>query len=414
MTKYAFSLTSINRRDLLGVSIPLFAWAHAPRALSASGQTTEDSRLLLVLLRGGLDGLSAVPPVGDPAFSQLRAITAFTEMELQNNIIPLNSEFALNANLSRFGQLFHQRQAIVVHAVATSSRNRSHFEAQDVLESGLPSAVSNAASGWLNRALQTISAGSRVGSEKDIRALAIAPTMPLIMRGSAPVGTWQPQSFEGADPDTIARAISLYRQNDQLLADALERGVVTDQILSRRLRPKATTRAGPELAEAVNAVVSLMARADGPRIATMNVDGWDTHINQGFSRGRFGTQMQVLDSIVGALADGLSPIWANTVVVLVTEFGRTARLNGSGGTDHGTGTVALLIGGAVNGGRVIADWPGLAQNQLFEGRDLTPTTDLRSVFKGVLHEHLGISETKLNSFIFPQSTAARPLTNLIR
>jgi len=243
---------------------------------------------------------------------------------------------------------------------------------------------------------------------------AVAPTIPLIMRGTAPVDTWQPQVFRTADVDTFERLRLLYAARDPVLEAALTRGGATDALLGTAGDMTGARPGGRAVAETVNAIVRLMARADGPRIAAMNLDGWDTHIGQGFGRGRIARQLATLDSVIAALRDGLAPVWAQTAVLIVTEFGRTVRINGSAGTDHGTGTVVLLLGGAVRGGHVLGDWPGLAPERLFEARDLAPTTDLRAVFKGVLADHLGVASRALEEDVFPGSAMAPPLRGLLR
>ena len=403
------SLHPVSRRLLLGAGASLFAWAFAPRASSAAGQQPEEKRLLVIVLRGGMDGLAVVPAVGDPAFEAVRLTTPRQQQDLRQGIRPLQDIFALNAHLPRLEALFHAGEAAILHAVATPSRERSHFAAQDVLESGLPAVSGTPSSGWLNRALQAMPRGERLRA-----GFAVAPVVPLIIRGAAPVDTWQPQTFRTADIDTFERVRQLYAASDPVLEQALRRGGETDMLLGTGGDRSGALPGRQAVAETVNAVVRLMARPTGPRIATMSIDGWDTHIDQGFERGRIAGQLQTLNAVIGALHDGLRPVWARTVVAIVTEFGRTVHINGSAGTDHGTATVALLLGGSVRGGRVIADWPGLAPEQLFEQRDLAPTTDLRAVLKGVLAEHLDLPRRALDTDIFPETAGLAPMTGLIR
>ncbi|WP_424810507.1 DUF1501 domain-containing protein [Roseococcus sp. YIM B11640] len=403
----------LRRRTMMGAGLSLFGWTHAPHAQVASGQRGEDQRLLVVILRGGMDGLAAVPVPGDPSFLAVRGITPQQQHDLREGTLPLRDIYALNRHLSVLHELYGKGEALIIHAVASPSRERSHFAAQDVLESGLTAVVSNAPSGWLNRALQEMPRGPRVRGQSN--ALAVAPTMPLIMRGRAPVGTWQPQTFLTADADTIQRVQALYAGTDPAMAAALQSGAALDAVIGTARQRGAPALPGQSaLVETVSAVVRIMARPDGPRVATMNIDGWDTHIDQGFDRGRIGGQMRALDYTISALKEGLAPVWSSTAVLIVTEFGRTVRINGSAGTDHGTATIALLVGGAVKGGRVLADWPGLAPNQLFEGRDIAPTTDLRAVFKGVLAEHVGVPRRALDTNVFPDTAAVQPLTGLVK
>ena len=414
----------VRRRGFLAAAAPLFApsffapsffaWGFAPHAATAAGGRGEDQRLLVIVLRGGMDGLAAVPVPGDPAFAALRTGTPRQRQELEANQRPLGGLYALNGHLGTLHDLYGRGEALIVHAAATPSRNRSHFEAQDVLESGLPVTLGGSApSGWLNRALAAAPRGPQLRPAPS--GLAVAPTMPLIMRGRAPVLSWQPQTFQAADEDTIRRVHALYAGADDAMAEALLRGAEVDGVLGTGAgRFAQAPPGGAVVGESISAVVRLMARPDGPRVGTMSIDGWDTHVDQGFESGAAGRQMRLLDYAIATLRDGLAPVWESTVVMIVTEFGRTARINGSAGTDHGTATIALLLGGAVKGGRVVADWPGLAPAQLFEGRDLAPTTDLRAVFKGVLAEHVGVPLRAMDGEIFPDSAAARPILGLVR
>ncbi len=399
----------IGRRLALAGLGTLFGWGFAPRLSSAA--SSRDPRLLVLVLRGGLDSLAAVPPLGDPAFDSARQAP---ELRAAGATTPLGGIFALNRNMPRLAALYAQRQALVVHAVASPYRGRSHFDGQDLLECGYPDLVTGSRTGWLNRALALLPRGDRLPAPK---GLAIAATVPLIMRGAVPVETWQRQVFRYADDDTIARLLDLYEARDPALAEALRTGAALD---SASMRPAADDGADPspntpraDFAADATAAARFMARPDGPRVAAISYGGWDTHADQGSVSGRLGRNLAALDQALGALADGLAPVWADTVVAVVTEFGRTVRVNGTRGTDHGVGTMALLLGGAVRGGRVLADWPGLGQQQLLEGRDLAPTTDIRAVMKGVLAEHLGLDDARLGTEIFPQSAALRPLRNLI-
>jgi uncharacterized protein (DUF1501 family) len=397
---------SARRRLLQAGAASLFAWSFAPRAGAAQG--LEHQRLLVLVLRGGLDGLAAVPAVGDPAYGALRHRPARPG---DPPLIPLDGTFALNGNLQRLGAMYANREALIVHATATPYRDRSHFEAQDLLESGAAELNALTDSGWLNRVLAKLPRGERI---KPPRALALAPTVPLIMRGPAAVDTWQPQSFPMADDDTIQRLAELYRATDVRLAEALERGAQQDKLTGAGQMKEGFVAGHPYLLETVRAAAQLMTRADGPRVGTMSLAGWDTHHSQGFLQGTVARQLGALDLAIGNLRDGFGSAWQHTAVLIVTEFGRTVRYNGSGGTDHGTATVAFLVGGGVRGGRVVADWPGLAEPQLHQGRDLRPTIDIRAVLKGVLAEHLGVPPATLATEVFPASGDVTPLSGLCR
>ena len=393
------------RRSLLLDGASFAAWAYLPKfARAADGR---DPRMVMVILRGALDGLATVAPVGDPDYAALHGAIALTR-DGPHAALPLDSFFALHPSMPEFARMYANRQAAVVHAVSTPYRDRSHFDGQDVLESGF-AGPGRVQSGWLNRALQALPRGERVAG-----ALGVGPTTPLVLRGSAPTVGWAPVALPQADDDTAARLIELYKHRDAALATSLAQGIALDrQAQGDDMKPKPGGGAPAQMRQVARGAAKLMAADDGPRIAALAFDGWDTHANEGGAVGRLAG---LLTGLVGALAVfvcGLGAHWRDTVIVVATEFGRTARINGTEGTDHGTGTVALLAGGAVKGGRVIADWPSLKAASLYEGRDLAPTTDLRAVIKGVLADHLGLGERALSDAVFPDSATTRPMKGLV-
>lgn len=398
---------ALSRRSLLGASATLAAWAYAPRfSFAAQGR---DPRLVTIVLRGALDGLSAVPPIGDPDYAALRANIALSR-DGEFPALPLDGFFALHPAMPNFARLYAKGQALAAHAIATPYRQRSHFDGQDVLESGMPGPGATD-SGWMNRVLQALPAGERIGSRG---GLSIGVTTPLIMRGKAPVLGWAPQSLQRADDDTAARVLALYQDGDHKLAAALSAGLATEGVASRSgVSGKGPAGGVDYMKQIANGAAHLMAVEDGPRFAALAFDGWDTHFNEGGATGALARVLGGLDDSIAAFESVLGPVWNNTVILVATEFGRTARVNGTVGTDHGTGTVALLVGGAVRGGKVIADWPGLKQAQLFEGRDLAPTMDLRTIVKGVLADHIGLSGDVMRRSVFPGSDAVAPLKGLI-
>lgn len=392
----------LRRRDILLSAAGLVAFAHQP-ALAA--RTGRDPRLLVIFLRGGMDGLTVVPAIGDPAYAAARQFPAEPPMPRG---LPLDGFYELNGAMPKFGAMFREKQALIVHAVASPYRDRSHFSAQDVMESGVWPVSSGTGGGWLNRAMQALPQGMPAVARP---GLAVAPTIPLMMQGKAPVETFQQQRFAYVDDDTIARLASLYDARDKVLAQALREGADLDNI-TRGGSPAAMLKAAgrPDFATDVAAAAGLLARADGPRIGMINLIGWDTHI-AGINR--LEKQLASLDDALGAARTAFGPAWQDTMVLIITEFGRTVKFNGAGGTDHGNGTVAFLAGGAVRGGRVIADWPGLRADQLLDGRDLRPTTDIRAIFKGVLSDHLGIGAASLGATIFPATADVPPTRDLI-
>jgi uncharacterized protein (DUF1501 family) len=403
MDQVAFS-----RRDVLRGGGALFAWAGIPKLARAEGR---DPRLLVCVLRGGLDGLAAVAPVGDPNWLALRGDRALT-LSGERPALPLDGFFALNPAMPNLHRLYRAEQAIIVHAVNTPYVHRSHFDGQDVLESGFPK-PGHTDTGWLNRALVDLQSAGRVNA--DSRALGIGPVAPLVVRGAAPMLIWQSERIPPAATGTAERLMQLYRHVDPIIGAAFEGGLRIDRLAREEGAPPREAGAGAQriqFVEAAGAAARLMARADGPRVGAIAFNGWDTHFNAGIAKGPLADLLAALDTTFAALERGLGAAWSETIVAVVTEFGRTARMNGAAGTDHGTGTVAFLLGGAVKGGRVISDWPGLRDIDLFEKRDLRATTDLRAVLKGILADHLRIERNQLDHDVFPGSAAVAPTPGL--
>jgi uncharacterized protein (DUF1501 family) len=412
-------LHASTRRELLAGAGVLFAWPFVPKLARAEGR---DPRMLTIVLRGALDGLAVVAPVGDPDWVKLRGDKALV-LDGKTPALALDSFFALNPAMPNLYRLYKADQAAVVHASATPYRERSHFDGQDVLESGLPR-PGRAESGWLNRALGGLEPEARV-TRKDARAFAVGPVTPLVVRGPAPVMSWTPRRIQAASEDTMARLLDLYHHTDSELARAIESrmDLVT---LARAGDPAALapTEGQPlpqgfpaqvraYFADAAGTAAKFLARADGPRIGALAFNGWDTHVDEGADSGRLATLLGALDGAIGAVEKNMGEAWRETVVAVVTEFGRTARINGTNGTDHGTGTIALLAGGALKGGRVIADWPGLKNANLHEGRDLAATTDLRAVLKGLLKDHLRVTDQALAANVFPGSDDVKAMAGLV-
>jgi uncharacterized protein (DUF1501 family) len=417
----------LSRRRFLESS--LFAGAStviASRLAFAAAQT--DARFVFVLLRGALDGLSAVPPVGDPDYSRLRGLIAVPRSG-EGAALPLTADFGLHPALTFLHRSYAAEELAVLHAVATPYRERSHFDAQNVLESG-DNRPHGTDSGWINRALTTLPI------EKSREAgVALGTNVPLAMRGPAEVASWSPTRIAALDDATLARITDLYARDpllSQRLGDALESDAIAREaqkaadaeaepdVMAESAAPDASekpnyaSRFNGRYAETARAAAGFLKRDDGPRVAMFDTTGWDTHANQGASIGQLALRLRGLDAALESLKTSLGPVWRKTVVLVATEFGRTAAINGTRGTDHGTGAAAFLLGGAVRGGRVIADWPGLARSNLLEGRDLRPTRDLRCVMKGVLRDHLGVTPAALEANVFPDSRISKPLDGLIR
>lgn len=396
----------LSRRGLLGAGLSFFAWSHLPKTASAAG--SRDPRFLTVILRGALDGLSAVAPLADPDYAALRVGIALSK-EGKDAALPLDGFFALHPKMPNFAKAYAAKQALVVHATASPYRERSHFDGQDVLETGL-GGVGRADSGWMNRALQALPKGERIARQG---GLGVGTVTPLILRGDAQVLGWSPQRVAEAPDDLARRVLDLYQHRDPVLGKALAGGIKADQ-LAKGGAPMDQGGGNPAaMARAATGAARLMMKDDGPRVGVLSYDGWDTHANQGGATGRLADLLDGLDRAFAAFEREFGAAWKDTVILVVTEFGRTANINGTEGSDHGTATVAMLIGGAVKGGRVIADWPGLKAAQLYQGRDLKPTTDLRAVMKGVMTDHLGLSASVLAERIFPDSGAVKPMQGLV-
>ena len=412
------NLHAPTRRELLLASGTLFAWAYLPKVARAEGR---DPRLLVIVLRGALDGLAAVAPVGDPEWVRLRGDQALT-LDGKTPALPLDTFFALNPAMPNLLRMYKRGHATVVHAAATSYRERSHFDGQDVLESGLPN-PGRADTGWLNRALGGLEAEARV--RRDGRAFAVGPVTPLVVRGPTPVMSWTPTRIQPASEDTMARLIDLYHHTDLELGRAVEGrrdlaalarsgdATVMDPTDGRQLPQGFGAQVQAFFADAAGTAAKFLARPDGPRIGALAFNGWDTHVDEGADSGRLATLLGALDGALAAVEKNMGDVWGETVVTVVTEFGRTARINGTNGTDHGTGTVALLAGGALKGGRVIADWPGVKPANLYEGRDLAATTDLRAVLKGLLKDHLRVTDQALAGNVFPGSADVKAMGGLV-
>jgi uncharacterized protein (DUF1501 family) len=405
-----------SRRELLLASGTLFAWAYLPKLALAEGR---DPRFLAIILRGALDGLAAVAPVGDPDWLALRGDNALT---FDGKVPPLKLDdfFALNPAMPNLHGMYQASEAIVVHACATPYRERSHFDGQDLLESGLPKPAESE-TGWLNRALAGLTPGGRI-DPKGSKVFAVGPVTPLVVRGPAPVLSWSPQRIQPASDDTVARLLELYRHSDVKLASVLEDNSKLSAIeqsgdmagsMGQKQGGPGPAQARAYFAEAAGTAAKFLAQPDGPRVGALALDGWDTHVNEGIANGRLSQLLGALDDALGAIKTNMGAAWQDTVVALATEFGRTAHINGTDGTDHGTATVALLVGGALKGGRVIADWPGLKSANLYENRDLKPTTDLRAVLKGVLKDHLRADDRALAQNVFPGSEGVKPMTGLM-
>ncbi len=380
----------IDRRSFLVTGATAAATiGFAPRMAFARAAT--DRRFVFIIQRGAADGLHTLAPIGDPAYAAARVGLAdeFTAAPR------LDSMFALHPAMKTVAGLYAQKQALFLHATASPYRDRSHFDGQNVLETGAAGAY-QVKDGWLNRLLGALPAD-------EAKAIAVAVTVPLALRGSHDVASYAPSALPQASDDLLQRVAMLYEGDKQLHA------LWSEAIDTRKLTSDMAAGNGRNAVATGALAAKLLAAPGGAKIAMIETGGWDTHAQQ---RGRLAGQLTGLDGMIGALQTGLGPLWANTMVLVATEFGRTVAVNGTGGTDHGTASAAMLIGGAVKGGRVLADWPGLGAAALYEGRDLKPTTSLDGFIGGAVAGHFGLDAARIMPALFP-GAQARAIEGLV-
>ncbi|NNG05124.1 MAG: DUF1501 domain-containing protein [Inquilinus sp.] len=397
---------AVSRRMVLGGTACATALSVLDSRLALADAVT-DRRFVLVILRGGLDGLAAVPPYGDRFYRQIRGGLALDDPMRGTGLADLDGFFGLHPALEPLVPWYRSGQLLPVHAVATPYRERSHFDGQDLLETGADR-PGGARDGWLNRAIGLLDGGGRR------LGLAVGQTVPLVLRGDTPVASWSPAILPEADDAFLDRLAMLYRDDavfGPMLAEAVSVDAMAESALAGADRRSSGRRAA-EAADLARVAGGMLAAPDGPRIAVLEVSGWDTHARQGTETGQLARSLTGLAGGLTELRAALGPAWRETIVAVVTEFGRTVAPNGTGGTDHGTGAAALLAGGRVAGGQVLADWPGLAPGRLYEGRDLAPTLDLRSVMTALLREHLELPADAVSRVVFPDGPAAS-LTGLV-
>lgn len=372
----------INRRQFVGFAGVGAACISFPRIAFASVESA--SRFIFIIQRGAADGLDTLVPIGDPDYVGLRGTLTIS------NGVKLNSEFALHPSLAEVAKMYRDGEALFVHAIASAYRDRSHFDGQNVLETGgmQPYQVKD---GWLNRLVQSLPKG-------EDRAIAFTTRIPMALRGSARVETFAPSQQPETSRTLLEQVEQLYMADDEL--HSLWATAMSTRELAGAAPSRQTTRSIGKLAG------QFLSSDHGPRIAMIETDGWDTHVKQSL---RLANQLSELDLLIASLREGLGSAWAKTTILVATEFGRTAKPNGSGGTDHGTASVAMLAGGAVNGGRVVADWPGLSMPGLHEGRDLRPTAAVEDLIAAVASQSFGIDPSRL----FDRRTGAKKFDGLL-
>ncbi len=380
----------VSRRSLLATGLAAAPLMMVPGFALARAET--DKRFVMIILRGAMDGVNVVVPVGDPAYAPARAGLAYQAPPTIGGL------FAVHPALVETMRMYDAHEALFVHAVASPYRDRSHFDGQNILETGGASPYARK-DGWLNRLLPLLPGGTR--------AIAVASSVPPILRGHSAVESYAPSGLPEPTDDLLSRVSAMYAPDAEL------HPIWDEAMAARRLAQAsgADAKGGRDLPRLARLAADFLTKPDGARIAVLESDGWDTHSGQ---QGRLTNQLKQLDTALAALKTGLGPDWANSVVLCATEFGRTVAANGTGGTDHGTASAAILAGGALAGGRVIADWPGLAGSALYEARDLRPTTDLRAVLLAASAQHLGVDPARAARALFADGPVPRATEGLLR
>lgn len=378
---------SLNRRHMLGA---IGAASLLPARLAYAAAAPGERRFVFIIQRGAADGLATLAPLGDPAFERARGALA----EDFAGAAKLDTTFALHPALTGMGTLYAQKQALFLHGVGIPYRDRSHFDAQNVLETG-GTRPYEAKDGWMNRLLALLPGGTR--------AMAVSPTVPAALRGARDVTSYANSRLPDPDAELMSRVSQMYAGDKQLHA-------LWVSSMQARMMAAGNDDSGQDPVATGKLAASLMSGPQGARVAMIETGGWDTHYQQ---KGRIERQLKGLDAMVGALKTGLGPAWNETLVLVATEFGRTVAPNGTGGTDHGTGSLAMLLGGTVSGGKVVSDWPGLAQGQLFEDRDLKPTLALDAAIAGAVGAHFGLDPARVLATCFPGG-GSKPIGGLIR
>jgi uncharacterized protein (DUF1501 family) len=424
----------MQRRSLLkSTLIPAFGLLPVGQhgwAAVGDSRSPSNKRLVVIFLRGAVDGLNVVVPYGDPAYYRSRSTIAIAKPGLEGGAIDLDGRFGLHPALAPLMPFWESKKLAFVHASGSNDGTRSHFDAQDYMESGTPGRKTTS-DGWLNRLLGALpnKGGDPV---PPTRAVSMGAVVPRIYAGSHPVANIA--SGKGATKPTLLDrpAISsafdkLYNKDDKVSAAFQSSKQAHAEVMDSLSAPSMDGAMQAEMQAANNGaplpngfpddaerLATLMRNDSRVQLAFMALGGWDTHANQGASKGQLANRLTPLGQGLASLATRLGPVLDETVVVVMSEFGRTVRENGNGGTDHGHGNVMWLLGGPVSGGKVHGIWPGLASNALYESRDLAVTTDFRQVLSEVILHHLSLSEMQLQS-IFPNHISPSPASaTLIR
>jgi uncharacterized protein (DUF1501 family) len=387
------------------VAAPLLSLGRGAWAATAEGGP---KRLIVILLRGAVDGLNVVVPYGDDAYYAARPTIAIVPPGKPEGTLALDGHFGLHPALAGLMPLWRQGDLAFVHAAGSPDPNRSHFEAQRYIENGTPG-CSTTRDGWMNRLLQALP-----GRRGPTDAISVGPTLARILTGAAPVANLplgpDPARALPIDQPQLAGPFDRLYAADDALGQAYREGrSARTRLLGDLAREQAIADAGapPPASFAARAarLGRLIGGDAGIRLAFVGLGGWDTHVDQGGGKGRLANHLHALGEGLAVLARGLGAAWSDTVVVVLSEFGRTVHENGDHGTDHGHGNVIWVAGGRVKGGRVFGEWPGLMAEQLYQRRDLAITTDFRAALAAILGPHMGLTDRQLD-LVFPGAPPA--------
>jgi uncharacterized protein (DUF1501 family) len=366
----------------------------------AHAATPHPQRLIVILLRGAVDGLNVVVPYREAAYYQARPQIAIPQPG-QNGVLDLDGQFGLHPSLSGLMPLWQNKTLAFVHACGSHDPTRSHFDAQQFLENGTPG-NKRTQDGWMNRLLGAIA------NHSPIQAVSVGATIPWILSGRMPVanlasGANASKPLAIDKPQIANRFDQLYSGNDSL-SQTYREGKIARQTLMKNLADEMTAaNNGAPLPYAfvgdAKRLAQLMVKDASIQLGFMALGGWDTHVNQGSTKGRLAGNLKQLGDGLAVLVQGLGNLYQHTTIVVISEFGRTLRQNNNGGTDHGHGNVMWVLGGQIKGGKVYGEWPGLSTSQLYQQRDLAITTDFRDVIYLLLERHLNLETAKINHIL---------------
>jgi len=396
-------------------ALSLVSFGRAGLAAALPGSAGR-KRLVVLFMRGAVDGLNLVVPYGDRAYYDGRPTIAIPRTA-ENGVIDLDGHFGLHPALRPLLPLWQEGGLAFVHACGSPDPTRSHFDAQDFMESGTPG-VKATADGWMNRVLAALP-----GPHGPTEAVSLGPTLPRILSGrmtvaNIPLGRAAANPLAIDRPAVAAAFDKLYAGDDSLSRTYRQSQEARKQLLGELQADMqmADNGAPPPngFPDDAARLARLIQQDPTIRLAFLALGGWDTHVNQGAADGQLANHLQPLGQGLADFARALGPAWKDTVVLVVSEFGRTVRENGNGGTDHGHGNVLWVLGGGIRGGRVYGDWPGLSTDALYQGRDLAVTTDFRTPIAAVLERHLDLSDRQMEAVFPAMPRATRDLGQLVK